>query len=92
VIGKLDFDLIWPDMEHRSVGYDIIDPIALACRAGIDLMVRHTSRWPVPLFPLRGLVWKIESRSRVRESEGSTPCPSRHARQATESGSILSNA
>jgi 4-hydroxy-2-oxoheptanedioate aldolase len=41
VIGKLDFDLIWLDMEHRSFGNDIIDPIALACRAtGIDLMVR----------------------------------------------------
>jgi 4-hydroxy-2-oxoheptanedioate aldolase len=41
VIGKLGFDVIWLDMEHRSFGNDIIDPIALACRAtGIDLMVR----------------------------------------------------
>lgn len=41
VIGKLGFDVIWLDMEHRSFGNDIIDPMALACRAtGIDLMVR----------------------------------------------------
>src|SRR5947209_7784818 len=40
-IGKLGFDAIWFDMEHRAFGYDVIDPISLACRAnGIDLMVR----------------------------------------------------
>ena len=41
VVGKLDFDVIWLDTEHRVFGYDAIDPISLACRAtGIDLMVR----------------------------------------------------
>jgi len=41
VIGKMGFDLIWLDLEHRAHGYDAIDPISLACRAtGIDLMVR----------------------------------------------------
>jgi 4-hydroxy-2-oxoheptanedioate aldolase len=41
VIGWAGFDCIWFDMEHRAVGYDAIDPIALACRArNIDLMVR----------------------------------------------------
>jgi 4-hydroxy-2-oxoheptanedioate aldolase len=41
VIGKTGFDVIWFDLEHRSFGYDKIDPISLACRAtGIDLMVR----------------------------------------------------
>jgi len=41
VVGKLGFDVIWLDMEHRPFGYDIVSPISLACRAtGIDLMVR----------------------------------------------------
>ena len=41
LIGRLGFDVIWLDMEHRPFGYNIIDPISLACRAtGIDLMVR----------------------------------------------------
>lgn len=41
VIGHLGYDVIWFDMEHRAWGYDVIDPISLACRAaGIDLMVR----------------------------------------------------
>jgi 4-hydroxy-2-oxoheptanedioate aldolase len=41
LIGRLDFDVIWFDMEHRSFGYHVIDPMSLACRAtGIDLMVR----------------------------------------------------
>ena len=40
-IGRTGYDVIWLDMEHRSFGNEIIDPIALACRAtGIDLMVR----------------------------------------------------
>ncbi len=39
--GKLGFDLIWLDLEHRAFGYDIIDSISLACRAtGMDLMAR----------------------------------------------------
>src|ERR1700722_19589109 len=39
--GKLGFDVVWFDMEHRGYGYDRIDPLSLACRAtGIDLMVR----------------------------------------------------
>lgn len=41
VIGRLGFDVIWLDMEHRSWGYEVIDPLSLACRAtGADLMVR----------------------------------------------------
>ena len=41
VIGKLGFDVIWFDMEHRNFSNDVLDPVALACRAnGIDLMVR----------------------------------------------------
>jgi 4-hydroxy-2-oxoheptanedioate aldolase len=41
VIGQCGFDVVWLDMEHRSFGYDTIDPISLACRAtGMDLMVR----------------------------------------------------
>src|SRR3954451_16375263 len=41
VIGKLGFDVIWLDMEHRAFGFDVIERGSLACRAtGIDLMVR----------------------------------------------------
>ena len=41
VVGRLGFDAIWLDMEHRPLGYDILNPISLACRAtGIDLIVR----------------------------------------------------
>jgi 4-hydroxy-2-oxoheptanedioate aldolase len=39
--GKLDFDAVWFDMEHRAHGYELIDRVSMACRAtGIDLMVR----------------------------------------------------
>jgi 4-hydroxy-2-oxoheptanedioate aldolase len=41
VIGRIGFDVVWFDMEHRAFGFDKIDPISLACRAGgLDLMVR----------------------------------------------------
>jgi 4-hydroxy-2-oxoheptanedioate aldolase len=41
LIGRLEFDVIWFDMEHRAFGYDTVFGQALACRAtGIDLMVR----------------------------------------------------
>ncbi len=41
VSGRIGFDLVWYDLEHRAFGYDTIDPISLACRAtGMDLMVR----------------------------------------------------
>ena len=41
VIGRTGYDVIWFDMEHRAYGYDVIDPISIACRpAQIDLMVR----------------------------------------------------
>lgn len=41
VVGKLGFDVIWFDMEHRAHEYEIVDRMAIACRAtGIDLMVR----------------------------------------------------
>src|SRR5262249_32664627 len=40
-IGRLGYDLIWFDMEHRAFGFDKIEGLSLACRAtGIDLMVR----------------------------------------------------
>jgi len=40
-VGKMGFDVVWLDMEHRPFGYEVIDPMSLACRAtGIDLMVR----------------------------------------------------
>lgn len=39
--GRLGYDLVWLDMEHRCFGYDVLAPLALACRSvGIDLMVR----------------------------------------------------
>ncbi len=41
VAGRLGFDLIWLDLEHRPFSEAVIDPISLACRAtGMDLMVR----------------------------------------------------
>lgn len=41
VIGRIGYDVVWFDMEHRAFGFDKIDPISLACRAtDIDLMVR----------------------------------------------------
>jgi len=41
VAGKLGFDVIWFDMEHRAHGYEMIDRMSVACRAtGVDLMVR----------------------------------------------------
>lgn len=41
VVGHLGYDLVWLDLEHRTFGEDVIDPISLACRAtGMDLMVR----------------------------------------------------
>jgi 4-hydroxy-2-oxoheptanedioate aldolase len=41
LVGRLGYDLIWLDLEHRPFGYEVIAPLALACRAnGIDLMVR----------------------------------------------------
>jgi 4-hydroxy-2-oxoheptanedioate aldolase len=41
VAGRLGFDVIWFDMEHRPHGYDVVGPLSLACRAtGMDLMVR----------------------------------------------------
>ncbi len=39
--GKLGFDVIWFDMEHRAHSYEMVDRVSVACRAtGIDLMVR----------------------------------------------------
>lgn len=54
MIGRTGFDLIWLDLEHRAWGYEIIDPISLACRAtGIDLMVRiHKSGYFSPMQAL----------------------------------------
>ena len=41
IIGRIGFDVIWFDMEHRPFGFDKIDGLSLACRAtGMDLMVR----------------------------------------------------
>src|ERR1700733_3676825 len=54
VAGKLGFDLIWLDLEHRPCGYDVIDPISVACRAtGMDLMVRiRKSDYSAPMRAL----------------------------------------
>src|SRR5690242_15249004 len=41
IIGRLGYDVIWYDMEHRACSYDSVNHMSLACRAtGIDLMVR----------------------------------------------------
>src|SRR5271156_6753050 len=41
LIGRIGYDVIWFDMDHRAFDSGVIDPIPLACRAtGIDLMVR----------------------------------------------------
>ena len=41
VIGTFGYDGVWFDMEHRHYGYDVLDPISLACRAtGMDFVVR----------------------------------------------------
>ena len=41
VAGKLGFDVIWFDMEHRAHSYEMVDRMSVACRAtGVDLMVR----------------------------------------------------
>jgi 4-hydroxy-2-oxoheptanedioate aldolase len=41
VIGRIGFDVIWFDMEHRAFQNNQLDALSLACRAtGIDLMVR----------------------------------------------------
>lgn len=41
VIGRIGYDVVWLDLEHRAFGFDKIDPVSLACRAaGVDLMVR----------------------------------------------------
>jgi len=41
VVGRVGFDVVWFDMEHRAYSHEVIDRISLACRAtGIDLMVR----------------------------------------------------
>lgn len=41
VAGKLGFDVVWFDMEHRAHGYELVDRFSVACRAtNIDLMVR----------------------------------------------------
>lgn len=40
-LGRIGYDVIWYDLEHRPFSYETIDPISLACRAtGMDLMVR----------------------------------------------------
>jgi 4-hydroxy-2-oxoheptanedioate aldolase len=41
VVGKIGYDVVWFDLEHRPYGADTINILSLACRAvGIDLMVR----------------------------------------------------
>lgn len=41
VVGRIGYDVVWFDMEHRAYGPERIDPLSLACRAtGMDLMVR----------------------------------------------------
>ena len=41
VVGRIGYDVIWYDLEHREFAYDTILPMSLACRyTGMDLMVR----------------------------------------------------
>lgn len=41
VIGRIGYDVVWFDMEHRAYEFDKIETLSLACRkSGIDLMVR----------------------------------------------------
>lgn len=41
VVGKIGYDVVWLDLEHRSFGVETIEPLSMACRAtGMDLMVR----------------------------------------------------
>ena len=42
VVGRIGFDFIWFDLEHRWYGMQHVDPMSLACCAtGIDLMVHY---------------------------------------------------
>lgn len=62
LVGRLGFDVIWFDMEHRPFGYEAIGPISVACRGtGIDLMVRvlktgYSSPMRVLEFGANGLI------------------------------------
>jgi 4-hydroxy-2-oxoheptanedioate aldolase len=39
--GRIGYDAVWLDLEHRPFGYGVIDPVSMACRlTGMDLMVR----------------------------------------------------
>ena len=41
VAGRIGYDCVWFDMEHRDHAYNTIAPLSLACRhTGMDLMVR----------------------------------------------------
>jgi 4-hydroxy-2-oxoheptanedioate aldolase len=41
VAGRIGYDAIWLDLEHRPYGVEVINGLSLACRAaGLDLMVR----------------------------------------------------
>lgn len=41
VVGRLGYDVLWYDLEHRSWDEKTIEPVSLACRAtDMDLMVR----------------------------------------------------
>jgi len=41
IVGRIGYDVVWLDLEHRSFGMEKIEPMSLACRAtGLDLMVR----------------------------------------------------
>ena len=53
-VGRIGYDCIWLDLEHRPWGYDAIDPISLACRStGIDLMARiHKAGYGDPMRAL----------------------------------------
>lgn len=54
VVGRIGYDCVWFDLEHRDFGYDTINPLSLACRyAGIDLMVRvRKSGYDAPMRAL----------------------------------------
>jgi 4-hydroxy-2-oxoheptanedioate aldolase len=76
LLGLLDFDGVWIDMEHMDYGYEHVFNMGLACRAtGIEAMVRIR----------RGEYW---SYSRAFES-GATGIMVPHCRSAADAAAIV---
>ncbi|MEO7650504.1 MAG: aldolase/citrate lyase family protein [Bryobacteraceae bacterium] len=56
VAGKIGFDAIWLDLEHRDHPAGVVAPMAMACRAtGMDLIVRvRKTSYDSPMRVLEG--------------------------------------